>query len=220
MRSAKLAAVAVLAVLILAMPASADVNLLQNPGFETGELEPYWQIQVVIPGEHVDWGVWNGIDWQPAHGGQYYAWITNPPEVEGGGVAEIYQNIDPPQCAQYLEFWYVGESETGGVAEIYYSDGTRQVASGILSNTEIWKLAHVDLNTAKLVEKVEVGPGPNSVTFQLDDFDLEGPCPAPTPAPVGGVIIPANTFALVAPWLAVIGLVGVGIVVVLVKKRR
>ena len=38
---------------------------------------------------------------------------------------------------------------------------------------------------------------------------------------VGGVVIPANNFALVSPWLAVIGLVGcIGTVVVVAKKRQ
>ena len=40
-------------------------------------------------------------------------------------------------------------------------------------------------------------------------------------AAVGGVVIPVNTFAVLAPWLAVIGLVGcIGTVVVVAKKRR
>jgi hypothetical protein len=44
---------------------------------------------------------------------------------------------------------------------------------------------------------------------------------SPETPPVGGVVIPANTLALVAPWLAVIGLVGcIGTVVVVAKKRR
>jgi len=39
--------------------------------------------------------------------------------------------------------------------------------------------------------------------------------------PVGGVVIPANKFAIVAPWLVIIGLVGcIGTVVVVAKKRR
>jgi len=43
----------------------------------------------------------------------------------------------------------------------------------------------------------------------------------PASAPVGGVVMPTNTFALVSPWLAVIGLVGcIGTVVVVAKKRR
>jgi hypothetical protein len=216
MRSASLFAFAVLAVLVLsaAMPAIADINLLQNPGFETGLLDPYWHPHVISEGEDWDWGVSKASSWGPGpHGGQYFAWITGV----GGGVVEIYQNIDPPQCAQYLEFWYAGQSETGGGAQIYYSDGTHQDASGILSNTQNWKLAHLDLITAKLVEKVEVGPGPNSDQFQFDDFDLEA-CPEEA---VGGVVIPANTLALVAPWLAVIGLVGcIGTAVVVRKKRR
>jgi len=38
--------------------------------------------------------------------------------------------------------------------------------------------------------------------------------------PVGGVVMPANTFAIAAPWLAVIGLVGcIGTAVVVAKKR-
>jgi hypothetical protein len=45
--------------------------------------------------------------------------------------------------------------------------------------------------------------------------------PAPEPAPVGGVVIPANAFVLISPWLAVIGLVGcIGTVVVVAKKRQ
>jgi hypothetical protein len=41
-------------------------------------------------------------------------------------------------------------------------------------------------------------------------------CPA-----VGGVVLPVNTFAILAPWLAVIALVGcIGTVVVIRKKRH
>jgi hypothetical protein len=36
-----------------------------------------------------------------------------------------------------------------------------------------------------------------------------------------GVVMPANTLALVSPWLAVVGLVAcIGTVVVVAKKRR
>jgi hypothetical protein len=41
------------------------------------------------------------------------------------------------------------------------------------------------------------------------------------PPAVGGVVEPANTFAVLVPWLAVIGLVGcIGTVFVVAKKRR
>ena len=47
-------------------------------------------------------------------------------------------------------------------------------------------------------------------------FDVAGPCRA-----VGGCVQPVNTFALLSPWLAVIGLVGcVGTVVVIAKKHE
>jgi hypothetical protein len=48
-------------------------------------------------------------------------------------------------------------------------------------------------------------------------FEPSGGCPAA----VGGVVMPANTLALVAPWLAVIGLVGcIGTVVVVAKSWK
>ena len=47
-------------------------------------------------------------------------------------------------------------------------------------------------------------------------FDAVGPCCA-----VGGCVLPVNTFALLSPWLAVIGLVGcVGTAALVVRKRR
>jgi hypothetical protein len=40
-------------------------------------------------------------------------------------------------------------------------------------------------------------------------------------AAVGGIVIPVRTFAVLAPWLAVIGLVGcIGTIVVVAKKHR
>jgi hypothetical protein len=45
-------------------------------------------------------------------------------------------------------------------------------------------------------------------------FDVAGSCCA-----VGGCVQPVNTFALLSPWLAVIGLVGCVAVVVVAKKR-
>ena len=45
--------------------------------------------------------------------------------------------------------------------------------------------------------------------------------PIVPPAPVGGIVMPANNFVTVAPWLAIVGLIGcVGTVVVVAKKRR
>ena len=59
---------------------------------------------------------------------------------------------------------------------------------------------------------LEVGSG--SAVFEV-------PSTCPSCASVGGCVQPVNTFALVSPWLAVIGLVGcIGTVAVVVKKRH
>jgi hypothetical protein len=206
MRSFRLLAVAVLVVLMAsaAMPASAYINLLQNPGFETGSLAPWG-----IDGDEYDWG--GGVG-SPGHTGDYYAWL----EVEDDE-AWVFQEIGPPRCAQSLEFWYRGGwGEVGelGVA-IYYSDGTSHWQDD-LSQTDEWSFAHIDLDTAKLVDEVEAYVGADDGEINVDDFDLEACTTA-----VGGVVIPVSTFAILAPWLAVIGLVGcIGTVVVVAKKRR
>jgi hypothetical protein len=57
------------------------------------------------------------------------------------------------------------------------------------------------------------------ITFQASDVVTCTFTNSPVGA-VGGVVMPTNTFALVSPWLAVIGLVGcIGTVVVVTKKR-
>jgi hypothetical protein len=211
MRSARLLAVAVLAVVLglsAAMPAIADINLLQNPGFETGSLAPW--VTDCEEGTDCTFGVGS-----PGHTGTYYAWVGV--EFAWGSV---YQEIGPPQCAQYLELWYRGGYDTSEGAsgvlgvEIYYSDGTTHWQE--LSQTEEWSFVHIDLDTAKLVKAAEAGVGAVGGGIDIDDFDLEA-CPA---VAVGGVVMPAGMFAILAPWLAAIGVVGcIGTIAVIAKKR-
>lgn len=198
-------AVAVLAVLVLsaAMPASADINLLENPGFETGLFDPW----VTDAG---------GLSWQftvQEEDSNHFAAI-----LVGRADAWIYQNIGPPQCAQYLNFRYFGgwEPQFGGDMEvrIFYSDLTYHTEDLAISGT--WTPVHIELDTAKLVTKVEAWVSAYAGGINVDDFDLEA-----CPAAVGGVVIPANTVALVAPWLAVIGVVGcIGTIAIVAKKYR
>jgi hypothetical protein len=194
-----------MAVLMLsaAMPASAHVNLLQNPGFETGSSDPWG-----IDGDGYHWE--GGVD-SPGHTGTYYAWLEVD-EAEAG----VLQHFGPPRCAQSLEFWYRGGWEEDGIlgVEIYYSVGSDLEQE--LSPTEEWSFVHIDLDTARLVEAVEAFVGAVFGGIDVDDFDLEA-CPAPA---VGGVVMPANNFSIVAPWLIMIGLVGCIGTVVVAKKRR
>jgi len=214
MRSASLFAVAVLAVLMLSavMPASAHVNLLQNPGFETGSPAP-WIIDGSGsgPGPGLDWR--GGVSSNGAHTGAYYAWVG-----VNNAYAYVLQDIGPPRCAQYLELWYHGWTGGGVVSfgvYVYYTDGTNLWKE--LSPTDAWSFVHIDLDTAKLVNAVEAKIWAEGGEIYVDDFDLEA-CPA---AAVGGIVTPVNAFTLLAPWLAVTGLVGcIGTVVVVAKKRR
>jgi len=160
-----------LAVLVAsaAMPASAHINLLQNPGFETGEEDP-WEI------------VGGGLT-HTSHTGDYAAYV----ELIGGGEGWVWQGIDP-QCAEYLEFWYHGGYDVPGDWEygVYYSDGTEYWED--LSYMYDWASVHEDLDTTKLVEAVEVWITTTTgyVFFGVDDFDLEA-CAAPPP--VGGEVM-------------------------------
>jgi streptogramin lyase len=55
---------------------------------------------------------------------------------------------------------------------------------------------------------------------RLDLAPDPGPAPGPAASPVGGYLSPMNTLVILAPWLAVIGLVGcISIIVVVAKKR-
>jgi len=47
-----------------------------------------------------------------------------------------------------------------------------------------------------------------------------GPTPTPTPRPVGGVLTPVNKLTILAPYLALIGLVGAVTMAVAAKRRR
>lgn len=176
-----------LAVLITsaAMPASADINLLENPGFETGDFPP-WNI-----------GGWGGGGdvWEDGHTGSYYAHLY---EVEEGGVF-LYQLIDPPRCAEYLEFWYRGY---GGVVKVYYSDDTHYEEG--LSGSEQWALVPVDLDTTKLVSAVETTA---YYTLDLDDFDLEACSVA-----VGGEVLTPTPILSPVMLIAVIAAASVAIV--------
>jgi hypothetical protein len=213
MRSSRLLVVAVLAVVLAlsaAMPASAHINLLQNPGFETGSLDP-WMNGGTMPW---DGGIGSNEGGEKPHGGTYFAWIDTEGSDNQGGDAGIWQTINHPQCAEYLEFWY-DEVEQGEV-NVYYSDNpTTPGLTQDLPPTPGWTFVHVDLDTTKLVQGVETWTQYGG-QYSVDDFDLEA-CPAPA---VGGVVMRVNTFVVLAPWLAVIGLVGcIGTIVVVAKKK-
>jgi len=153
----------------MAMPASAFYNLLRNPGFETGSFTP-WE---------ADWeGDGGAVIISPGRTDNYAASMGG-----GAGGGWIWQDIDPPRCVKYLEFWYI---YTQGYVVIYYSDGTTY--EEFLPDAYTWTLVHIDLDTTKLVERVETSAGGYG-GINVDDFDLE----ACVNLPVGGELTQSIT---------------------------
>jgi len=52
------------------------------------------------------------------------------------------------------------------------------------------------------------------------NYVIASPPPAPPPAPVGGVLVPVNKLDLLAPYLALVGLVGAVSTVFAIRKKR
>lgn len=131
---------------------AGDINLLQNPGFETGVFDP-WQHDTITGYCYVQ---------SPGHASNYDVYLS------GEGAAWVFQDINPPRCAEYLEFWYKGP--LGGSIRVGYSDAT-SYDQGLLQ-TDTWQLVHITLYTNKLVNNVRVWLG-GGYGLEVDDFFLK-----------------------------------------------
>jgi hypothetical protein len=183
----------VLSLALSSLPVFAFYNLLQNPGFETGSLYPW-------DGDSGGSGGYGIVS--PGHTGAYAASMGG-----GNGGAGIWQYIYPPRCAIFLEFWYSGHN---GGCTISYSDGTTQ--SIPLPSTGNWTKFFIELDSTKLVYRVEVGSGNGGI--YVDDFYLESCEP-----PVGGEILPSN-LSTITTWLIVgVSTIALSAGIVLKKKN-
>jgi hypothetical protein len=83
-----------------------------------------------------------------------------------------------------------------------------------------------DEDAGTIVLMTSTGGGITFTTFQtglpgLQEDSTIVDCTVPPPVPVGGAVHAVNSFELLSPWLAVIGLVGcIGTTAVVVRKRR
>jgi hypothetical protein len=179
-------------IVYMAVPVFASLNLLENPGFETGALTP-WEVYGIFG--------WGYAREEPGHTGAYY-WSI---ESDRGSVW-ILQEVDPPSCAMYLEFWY--RNGTGGVMEVCvnYTDGSRQCQE--FYESDEWTLFHMNLDTEKQVEGVEVRLEVADLgLIDLDDFDLKACEPSETA--VGGVILPDSSYIIGTAVLTLLSIIGV-----------
>lgn len=110
--------------------------------------------------------------------------------------------------------------QTGGPVELFAEDGSCQVSVN----------GGVTLGCAFVISE-SVCSGSYTITFTSGSESVtayfyvlstcSGVQPCEVGAPVGGFIQPVNTFALLSPWLAVVGVVGcISAAVVVTKKRR
>ena len=113
-----------------------------------------------------------------------------------------------------------------------------EVPVGGPATLQVWGTSTCWAGTAALIVPIDAENGGYSVTFSTSSLAVGTHCvtddygdspailtvtaaPSPAPAPVGGVLMPANMLALIAPWVAVIGLVScIGTAVVVAKKRE
>jgi hypothetical protein len=133
--------------------------------------------------------------------------VNIPIDIVGGGIS-----IAAVSPLSFLEP-VVSSDPVGLVAE--------QKCGPVVTDTTVDNV----LCTFVVSESASCGRYTVTVTLPVDGlgasgsgvFDVAGPC---CPA-VGGCVQPVNTFALLSPWLAVIGLVGcISTAVVVAKKRR
>jgi hypothetical protein len=135
--------------------------------------------------------------------------------------------------AAAMEILLTPSSVTQGMSVQASAD---EIAGGGPATLQVWGTSTCYAGTAALIVPIDAVNSAYSVTFSTSSLTVGTHCvtddfgdasailtvtSAPLPAPVGGLVIPANTLALVAPWLAVIGVVGcIGTAVVVAKKRR
>ncbi|MEM3489348.1 MAG: hypothetical protein QXI59_07400 [Candidatus Bathyarchaeia archaeon] len=86
-----------------------------------------------------------------------------------------------------------------------------QVNSGLPDGTPLNNIASVSW------KHNDVDLGPSEATWNTRTV---APAPTPTPRPVGGIVAPANKLEILAPYLALAGLVTVISAVLVFGKRR
>jgi hypothetical protein len=125
-----------------------------------------------------------------------------------GTITIDLQGVTPPYA-----FTLLVDLTAGGISiqsKVTGNLGTGCTLSNLVSEYAFVRGAGLDLNLQLLAP-----------TWVCDSGYLHLTLTFGSAVAVGGVVIPVNTFAVLAPWLAVIGLVGcIGTVVVVAKKRR
>jgi len=223
MRYVRLLAVAVLAVVLAlssAQDAFATVTLAYDNGIWNtygGDGHDYAGVRFSVP-DDASPALLRYVRWARSFDYPLEIHITGPDHVtELSGSPIILAGPTEPagtgcpagwQWCGGLDLTSQGWVVTGDFFVIFYRPGgsTLYEDTGVPLSGRLfvgWSLATLAVSTYEANGLIRVDIDPNA--------------PA---APVGGIVIPANTFALVAPWLAVLGLLCIGTIAVVVRKRR
>jgi hypothetical protein len=171
-------AATVLGAALVGAPSAWATNILQNGGFETGSLLPWYQDNDYSPGPG-NWTV-NSAD---AHSGTYSAYDMGNKELRQDIAATAVAEIDQ------LSFWMKHPSLTDAPAYVtfFYSDSTSAGFMEYSSSTD-WQF--FDLTSLLNASKTLIGfsiygyyGGEGTPITRLDDFVIDVGDPAAVPEP-------------------------------------
>jgi hypothetical protein len=170
-------AATVLGAALIGAPSASATNILQNGGFETGSLSPWFEGQNVTPG-YVDWQV-NSAD---VHSGAFSAYDVGNKELRQNFAATPVADIDQ------LSFWMRHPALVDAPAYVtfFYSDATSAGFTEYSSSTD-WQFFNLTglLDASKSLIGFSVYGyinGPGTPVTRLDDFviDVRNGVPEPS----------------------------------------
>ena len=192
-----LSVVAGLGLALSSIPASAAINIVGNPGFETGTLGPWFQGNN-FDGAGTDWSVTNAV----THSGSFAA--TNI------GNREIRQNFTATATSLITDvsFWEQQSTASGLSAyTFYYSDNT--TGQFTINPTNTWQQFDVTASLAagKSLTGFSIYGRSGGTISYLDDVSILA-------NPSGAVPEPSSTAAFT------VGLLGLGALSIFARRRR
>lgn len=147
---------------VLAAIPTFATELLQNPGFETGVLSPWYQARDFCNGDCVNWAVTDSN----SHSGTYSTTVT--------GNIELRQDFTPTPGADItnVSFWAIANVLIVR-ADFFYSDSSDEEFTYQASPFQ-WTLvdATSDVDKAKTLTGFSVWGSSPSGTYYYDDFDI------------------------------------------------
>jgi hypothetical protein len=196
--SARLAALGALTLVVVSSTCFGQVNILVNPGFESGVLDPWYHAAGSGP------EIWN-VTSADAHTGTYCATSVGNNRIE-----QDFTGLPTEEIIE-ISYWLKQPESVASAYDFFYSDGTVDQNVVHPSGTD-WE--HFDVTASLAPGKTliglgiwgYVGGGPGEDRTYLDDvviMVLNPPCPADVNG--DGVVNVMDLLAVFAVWGATSG---------------